>query len=194
MRRIFMRPENSGLLTKAAVAIAAGLMAAACSSGGDADRDGDGNITAQEARAEMASGGAVNMTPGEYEMKISFTEMDAPGIPAVARDAMSKQMLQGMTFKNCVTQKELDDPGAAMFGGQDDDSCKLERFDRSGGNMRVAMTCTQPGGLKMSSSMNGSFGADSYAMDVEQKMTGMPMGDIHLKGKIEAKRIGDCPA
>ncbi|MEE9434517.1 MAG: DUF3617 domain-containing protein [Sphingorhabdus sp.] len=172
---------------------AASLALAACSSGGDADKDGDGKISAEEASAEMASGGKMELQPGEYEMKVSFTEVDAPGIPEVARDMVMKQMAKGMTVKNCITKEQAENPGADMFGGQGDNSCKMDKLDRSGNSMNVAMTCNPEGGMKIVSSMQGTFGKDSYTMTIDQKMTGMPTGDMAMKGKIEAKRIGDCP-
>lgn len=180
--------------TKIAGLMLGGLALSACSSGGDADKDGDGNITAEEAKNELASGGAIIMKPGEYEMKITFTELEAPGLPGATKDIMAREMTKGMTVKNCVTQEQIDNPSADMFGGQGDDTCKLDKFDRSGSSMTVAMTCTPPGGLKMVSSMKGSFAAESYTMDIEQKMTGMPTGDMSMKGRVEAKRVGDCPA
>lgn len=172
----------------------AALALAACSSGGDADKDGDGKITAEEATAEMAEGGKMSLIPGEYEMNISFSEIDAPGIPEQAAGMMKAQMAKGMSIKNCMTQEQIDNPGADMFGGADDDSCKIDSMDRSGNDMKMQMTCNQPGGMKMVSKMEGSFAKESYSMNIEQAMSGMPTGDMKLKGKIEAKRLGDCPA
>jgi len=172
---------------------AASLAIAACSSG-DADKDGDGNVSTQEASAEMADGGKMNLTPGEYEMTISFSEIDAPGIPAEAAGMMKEQMAKGMTVKNCVTEEQIENPGADMFGGQNDDSCKVDSLDRSGDSMKLQMTCSPQGDMKMVSNLEGSFAKDSYTMNIEQQMTGMPTGDMTLKGKIDAKRIGDCPA
>ncbi len=172
----------------------AAIALAACSSGGDADKDGDGKVTAEEASAEMAEGGKIALNPGEYEMNISFSEIDAPGIPAQAADMVKEQMAKGMTVKNCVTQEQIDNPGADMFGGQGDDTCKIDSLDRSGNDMKLQMTCSPSGGMKMVSNMEGSFAKESYTMNIEQKMTGMPTGDMSLKGKIEAKRLGDCPA
>jgi hypothetical protein len=31
-------------------------------------------------------------------------------------------------------------------------------------------------------------------MTMEQKSGGTPMGDLTMKGKVEGKRIGECPA
>jgi hypothetical protein len=44
------------------------------------------------------------------------------------------------------------------------------------------------------SKMEGSFQAESYSMTMEQKASGTPMGEMTMKGKIDGKRLGDCPA
>jgi len=31
-------------------------------------------------------------------------------------------------------------------------------------------------------------------MNMEQKTSGTPMGEMKMKGRIEGKRIGECPA
>lgn len=172
---------------------AASLAMVACSSDTDADKDGDGEVTSKEA-AELMADGSGQMQPGEYEMNISFSQMDAPGVPEAAAGMMKEQMAKGMTVKNCVTKEQIENPGADMFGGQDDDTCKVNKLTRSGNGMELTMTCSPQGGITMVSNMKGEFAKDSYVMDIEQKMTGMPTGDMSLKGKIEAKRIGDCQA
>ena len=42
--------------------------------------------------------------------------------------------------------------------------------------------------------MRDSFAAESYSMTMDQKTEGTPMGAMTMKGKIEGRRIGDCPA
>jgi hypothetical protein len=42
--------------------------------------------------------------------------------------------------------------------------------------------------------MDGQFSAESYEMDVLQKTSGTPMGEMSMTGKITGKRLGDCPA
>jgi len=172
---------------------AVSLAMAACSSGDDADKDGDGEVSASEATAELNEGGKIPLQPGEYQMKITFTEIDAPGIPAAAASAMKDQMAKGMEVKNCVTAEQIENPGAEMFGGETNDGCKIDKLERSGNEMDLSMTCEQEGGLKMTSNMQGEFSSNGYVMNIDQEMSGMPTGDMSLKGKIDAKRLGDCP-
>ncbi len=174
---------------------AASLAMAACSSGGDADRDGDGNITAEEARATMGDVG--QMTAGQYEMSMNFTEVDIPGMPDSVKGMMTERMAKGFTVKHCITEEQAKDPGAEMFGQKEDSGCKMESLNRSGNNMKAKMSCDQPGGIKMTMDMDGDFSSNGYTMQINQQMSGVPgVGEegMTMKGTITAKRLGDCPS
>jgi hypothetical protein len=56
------------------------------------------------------------------------------------------------------------------------------------------MTCKPQGGMTIASKMDGSFAKEIYTMTMDQKSGGTPMGDLTMKGKVEGKRIGECPA
>lgn len=164
----------------------------ACS--GNADSDGDGKISGSEARTEMASGGSMNMKPGQWETKISFSKVDAKDMPEAAKTQMLAMMGKGVTVKSCLTKEQIEKPGADFFGSSEGSNCTFDQLDRSGGNMKVAMTCKPDGKTVITNTMDGSFSGDSYTMDMQQKTSGTPMGDISMTGKIEGKRLGDCPA
>lgn len=176
---------------------AALLMVSACSQGDDgkdADKDGDGKTTMEEVRKELESGGKMAMKPGEWEVKISFSEIEGDGIPEQAKAMVMAQMGKGMTTKSCITEAQAEQPGADLFGGGEEQNCTFNKFDRSGNSMNIDMTCKPAGGMTINSKMNGEFAAESYSMTMEQEMTGAPMGALTMKGKIEGRRLGDCPA
>ncbi len=168
------------------------LALSACNNKG-ADTDGDGKVTAAEAAKEMGSGGAMAMKPGEWEVKVSYDTIDAPGLPANMATMMKDKMGKGVSVKTCLTKEQAEKPGADFFGGADESNCSFSEMDRSGNTMKVAMTCKQ-GAVTISNKMQGSFAEESYSMTMDQKTEGMPMGAMAMKGKIEGKRIGDCPA
>lgn len=165
----------------------------ACSDKG-ADTDGDGKVTAAEAQKELSTGGAMAMKPGMWEVKISFDSIDAPGMPEAAKAQMTKAMGSGMSVKSCLTKEQAEKPGADFFGGDASANCSFEQLNRSGNTMSVQMTCKPQGDMVIASKMDGSFEAETYTMKMEQKTSGTPMGAMTMKGKIEGKRIGDCPA
>lgn len=173
-------------------AACAALALSACSDKG-ADTDGDGKVSSEEAQKELSSGGAVAMKPGLWEVKIKFDSLDAPGLPEAAKAQMTKAMSE-MSVKSCLTKEQAEKPGADFFGGDEGSNCTFEQLNRSGNKMTVQMTCKPQGGITIANKMEGSFEGETYAMTMEQKTSGTPMGDMTMKGRIDGKRIGDCPA
>lgn len=167
-------------------------MLAACSSG--ADENNDGKVSAVEMGREMASGGAIKMKPGLWETKITFNSVDAKGLPDAAKASMLAAMGKGVSVKSCLTKEQVEKPGADFFGSPQESNCSFEELDRSGNRMKVAMTCKPDGKTVIQNSMDGSFATEIYSMNMKQKTSGTPMGDISMVGKIEGKRLGECPA
>jgi Protein of unknown function (DUF3617) len=161
---------------------------------GDADKDGDGKVSMSEASKEMATGGAMSMKAGEWETKITFTKIDAKGMPEAAKGQMLDMMGKGVTVKSCMTEEQVKNPGADFFGSPQASNCTFDQMDRSGNSMKVAMTCKPAGATIVKSTMDGQFSAESYEMDVLQQTSGTPMGEMSMTGKISGKRLGDCPA
>lgn len=171
----------------------AALALSACSDKG-ADADGDGKISDAEAKDEMGSGGKMAMKPGLWEVKIGFDKIEAPGVPANVQGKMKEQMGKGMTQQSCLTQEQVDKPGGDFFGAPEEANCTFEEINRTGDAMKVAMTCKPGGNMTVKSKMDGKFAAESYTMTIEQSTEGTPMGAVKMTGKIEGKRVGDCPA
>lgn len=171
----------------------AALAISACSDKG-ADADGDGKISDAEAKAEMGSGGAMAMKPGLWEVKIGFDKIDAPGVPASLQGKMKEQMSNGITQQSCLTQEQVDKPGGDFFGAPAESNCTFNELARSGNGIKVEMTCKPGGNMTVKSTMDGQFGAETYTMNIEQSTEGTPMGKVKMTGKIDGKRVGDCPA
>ncbi len=180
-------------MRKFVLASAAMLAVAACS-GKNADQDGDGKVSQEEIKSEMADGGKFAMQPGEWEVKINFSSIEGKGIPEQAKAAIKEQIAKGATSKSCLTKEQTDKPGGDLFGSPEGSNCTFAKFDRSGNKMSIEMTCKPAGPMVLKSKMEGSFGAEEYSMTMEQGMEGLPTGPITMKGTIEGRRLGDCPA
>ena len=48
--------------------------------------------------------------------------------------------------------------------------------------------------MVIKSKMDGKFQAETYTMNIDQSTEGTPMGAVKMTGKIDGKRVGDCPA
>lgn len=170
----------------------AALALTACSQKG-ADTDGDGKISDAEATTEMADGGAMAMKPGLWEVRMRYDKVEAPGVPADMQAKMKAEMAEGMTQRSCLTKAQVEKPGMEFFGAPAEANCTFSDLDRATDSVKITMACKPSGPIVVKSKMDGKFGAETYSMNVEQSTEGTPMGAIKMTGKIEGKRVGDCP-
>lgn len=176
-----------------AIALLAGVLVAGCSGGDDgADRDGDGAISAEEIRAEVESGPQIALKPGKYEQTMRMTEFDMPGLPEEAKAMVKSRMGQTIKVTHCLTEEQAKKPDADFFGGMQDGDCEFKRFDRDGNRLSMEMSCKTGKGGTATMVMDGGFEPEGYALDMEQNVSGGPMGSMRIKGKVESRRIGDC--
>lgn len=167
---------------------------AACSDGGtDADTDADGAIASEDMAAEAVSGEGTTLRAGEWENTIEFTEFDIPGVPAAMKDMIAGQMGQSITTTSCITQADADRPDADFFGGEKNENCTYEEYDRSGDSLTLRMTCATDEGGTAQIAMDGDFGEESFTLTMDNRISGTQAGDVTMKGTVSGRRIGDCP-
>jgi hypothetical protein len=107
--------------------------------------------------------------PGQWQSTMTIQEMDMPGMPPETQDQMKK-----------------------MFAGND--QCRYDHFTMGGGKIDAQMHCNQQG-TTQTMTMAGTYGPESYAMQMTSKTEGGPAGEpMSMKMKVEAKRIGECTA
>lgn len=114
---------------------------------------------------------AQNMKPGQYEYTTK-TEVFGISIP--------------VSFKQCVTQKDIDS-NSAYVNQQGQKNCTPPDVKRTGNQMSVKYTCTEP---KMTFDGNGTVGDDSFNFDM--KVIQHEMNNNLMRTKLTAKRLGDC--
>lgn len=166
---------------------------AACSDGG-ADTDGDGTITGEEMAAEAASGDGVKMRAGQWEHTVQFTDLEMPGVPEEMQGMVKQNMGSGITTTSCMTEEEANRPDADFFGGEGNEDCTYEEFDRTGNKMKLRMTCDAGDGGTAKVAMDGEFNAESFTLTMDNQVSGTQAGAINMKGTVTGKRIGDCPS
>ena len=152
------------------------------------------NATAEEVRAKVAAagGGDVMVKPGRWEGTYTMLDMDLPGMPPQAKEAMKKQMGTARSFVNCVTEEDVKQQKTFYTGG-DAKNCKYDHFTLGGGKVDAAMSCDQGGQGKMAMVMNGTYSPDAYHMDMSAKGEGAgPMNGMTMKMSVEAKRVSAC--
>lgn len=104
-----------------------------------------------------------------------------------------KVKMMGMTmppvdFKQCVTQKDIDD-GKAYVNTEKQADCTDTKVQWSGNDFTVASSCKNP---DRTMSGKGTASAESFELTMDVTMGGgMPMKQ---KQTVSAKRLGDCAA
>lgn len=125
----------------------------------------------------LAAGTAVaqpEAKPGEYaySVKVKMMGMTMPAID----------------FKQCVTQKDIDE-GKAYVNTEKQSDCTDTKLKWSGNEFTVESSCKNP---DRTMSGKGSATAETFDMTMDVVMGGdMPMKQ---KQTISAKRLGDCAA
>ena len=177
-----------------ALPLAAAILLAAC--GGDADTDGDGNVSTEEAVAEAA--GAVKPQPGEYRASYELLEFDVPGMPDAVKQQMQAQMggaaemAQANTY--CLTPEEAEANGVEeMAKSMAEGDCTVARFDVSGGTISAEMQCTGADGVDAKVTMDGQMTATSSTMTMATEMD-LQGQTVRTKARVTSERIGDCAA
>lgn len=153
----------------------------------------------EKADASAPIAGQINsapmrVKPGLWETKITFTSIEAKGLPEAAQSQMLKAMGKGVTVKSCLTKEQTDKPGAEFFGSAKGSNCTVGTMQVAGSTANVAMTCKPDGKTVIESKMTGTFADNSYKMDVHQTTKGTPMGDLVTAGHVEGKWRGECAA
>lgn len=162
----------------------AALAVTACSK--SADSNGDGKVSGQEAVAQM------NIKPGQWEIKVTTTELDMPGAPDAVKKQVMEQMGKGVTISTCLKPEDVEKPGGNFFGGDANSKCTFNKFDRSGSKMSTDMTC-KFGSMTIHTTSEGEFTPESYSLKTAQT-SDTPMGKRTSKGTVEGRRTGDCKA
>ena len=168
-------------------AMGAGLLALAACGGGESP---DANGAAGNAADGGASAAGVQLQPGQWEMTQHTLDISAPGMPAGAADMMKPGPV---TISTCITPQQAQKPGADLFSGEADASCKQEGFKAAGGEVSGTMTCSGEGSGTTVMKMDGEFSPTEF--DIEMEMTTEAQGSqMTMEMRSSGRRIGDCPA
>jgi len=159
--------------------IGCGLLAACGESG-------EGTNKAQSGSAATGSNAAgPQIQPGQWEMTLAVTRMEAPGVPAGAMP-----MPGARTIRQCFTQEELTSGG--MFKADPATSvCESNTIRFEGGRVTGAMRCTGSG-TTTEISIDGSFTPTSWTAR-QRIQTGGQGSNMVMEADVSARRIGDCP-
>lgn len=131
--------------------------------------------------------------PGKWVSQVRFEEMTAPGVPENVAREMNQMLQQSQTFESCLTEEQAKRPREDFFTGSDS-QCRYENFTMGDGRIDATMRCSQ-GDATQVTQMTGSYAPDSYQLQMASTVEGVAgasAGDMSLKMRIDAKRVGEC--
>ena len=138
----------------------------------DADTDGDGAVSVNEA-VQIAADSGLKPEPGKYRV-VSETG----GMKTNVEYCLTPEQAEG-GFENMMQE------------GQQGD-CNYEKFNLAGRDLDAALVCAMDGG-QMRIEMAGTVGSTSS--DLEMKISGAMGGiNVDMTSKMKQERIGDCDA
>lgn len=150
------------------------------------------NASVAEVAQEMREEGAASfVNPGKWEQKATLLEIDAPGMPPEARQMMQKAMDQVQVHEVCLTPEQARSPKEDFFTGADK-NCRYEHFNWGDGKIDLKLNCKHPNATQ-TMAMVGSYSPDNYTMTMTAtNVGGGPQGQMTMKMKVDARRIGAC--
>lgn len=145
---------------------------------------------AQEMR-QQAAGSDRFVNPGKWQQTVTLLEVDAPGMPPEARQMMQKAMDQAQVHEVCLTPEQAKSPKEDFFTGADQ-NCRYEHFNWGDGKIDLKLNCKHPNATQ-TMAMVGSYQPDNYTMTMAvTNEGGGPQGQLTMKMKVDARRIGAC--
>ena len=130
--------------------------------------------------------------PGKWVSTVTIEDVAMPGLPAEAAEQVKKQMVaQTQSTTSCLTPEQAKKPEPGFFARGD--NCRYDHFTMGHGKIDAQMRCSQ-GAMAQVMQMTGTYSPDAYAMRMTSSARGGPAaeGNMAMKMKVEAKRVGEC--
>jgi hypothetical protein len=145
---------------------------------------------AKEVRQARASS---FVNPGRWEQKATLVSIDAPGMPPEAKAMMGRAMGEAQVHDVCLTEEQARRPREDFFAGADK-NCRYEHFNWGGGKIDLKLNCKHPQATQ-TMALVGEYEPNNYTMNMTAtNVGGGPAGDMVMKMRVEARRVGPCTA
>lgn len=147
---------------------------------------------AEVAREVSRQGGEESfVNPGKWQQTATLLEIEAPGMPPEAKQMMGQAMNRAQVHEVCLTPEQAKSPKEDFFAGADK-NCRYEHFNWGEGKIDLKLNCKHPNATQ-TMAMVGSYSPEAYTMTMTAtNVGGGPAGEMTMKMKVDAKRIGDC--
>lgn len=173
-------------MTRITIIAAAALLVAGCS-GGNADADGNGEVSMKEA-ADKARDEMPRPQPGLYKTTVTMTGLEIPGMPP---EMAGHGAGLTTTSEHCLTEAEVDKGFGELVKQGQDGECSYEKFDVTGGKLDAVMVCNAQGRAARMA-MTGTTTATGADLEAEMAMEFDGAGKGTMRFTAKHERIGDC--
>lgn len=175
---------------RTALVLAGWAMLAACSNEPEVKME---NASIGEVAKEMRKQGSdvTFINPGQWQQTVTMVSIDAPGMPPEARAMMSEAMGEAQVHDVCLSPEQAKSPREDFFAGADK-NCRYEHFNWGGGKIDLKLNCKHPNATQ-TMVLVGDYQPNSYTMTMTAtNVGGGPQGEMVMKMKVDAKRVGAC--
>lgn len=165
------------------------LMLAACDSSPDVSLE---NASVGEVANEMRKQGKDGfVNPGKWQQIVTLVDIEAPGMPAEMKNAMSQAAGQKQVHEVCLTEAQAKSPKEDFFTGADK-NCRYRHFNWGNGKIDLMLDCKHPQATQ-TMALTGGYQPDNYSLAMTVTSDGAgPAEHMVMKMKVDAKRIGAC--
>lgn len=177
--------------------LGAALMVAGCGKSDEAAKAGgdtaaSGTAATGTGDAPVPATGAVKREAGNWKTDIKLVKFDMPGMPAAAKDQMSKQFEAQSGTEQCLTQAQVDQENIseALSKGYGE-ACSWSKNAVGGGKLDVAGTCTA-NGQKVDLAMLGTLDPRKTDMLITSKGPAPTGGQMEVQMQVTSTHIGPC--
>lgn len=178
----------------AALLIACALPLAACNKSPQV-HEKNASVTEVAKRVRESGADQSMVRPGLWQSKVTIEQMEIPGVPPETQQRMKTMMAENQPhgFETCLTPEDVKQPKEDFFAGKNNE-CRYDRFSMGGGKIDAVMRCGEKSGENQVMQLAGTYSPDAYQMQMSTKAEGRPDGGMSMKMRVEAKRVGECPA
>ena len=152
------------------------------------------NASPREVVAKVGTAEAMKLEPGQWETKVTVSDITMPDMPAGVGDQVKSAMkgAANTTVTSCITPEEAAHPQGKVFGGGEG-QCRYKHFTMAGGRIDAEMECAggDRGGVMLKTT--GTIAPTSFTVDNAMEMTGEGTPKMSMKAKVAGRRIGACP-
>ena len=184
-------------MSRAAMSVAAFTLALAACSSGEKSADTSKAGGTADAAAKVAAA-QIKLEPGEYESTIKVLEFAMPGMPPNQLERM-KGMMGGQMEKPhryCFTPEQAAEGPRQLVSRMQQGDCKMSDFKSSANSVSGTMHCTVEGRAASTTQFTGTYMSTGSTMTMEsdQQMPGMAGKGMHMKMRVDTRRVGECSA